>query len=336
MNSKIIPCFFLLLVSILGFFYYKTQHLLFLTDISTRPLESISNPDFEASSFKSRDPVYLVSYADGPEVFFQNQYALGLSSLGRGVDFILNYRKSLLDSEFVQQNKEIFNQSKGAGYWIWKPWIILKTLKSVPENSIVIYSDTGTLIKASLTPLIKLAHDHPILLSHYENKDIYGSVQKMTKRDVFIALNCDTETCHKGPLLWAGFMIFRNTPEAREFVQTWLTHAQNPQLLTDLPSKYEPLPGTSGHCHDQAILSVLYNKDPSGKYLMPYDALLMKKHLAWKHRKPCADKLFIYESLVPYYGYVLMRKIDRLFFNSFWLKKLRQKRKWYGDPIQVS
>ena len=325
MKYKVILCFFVIFSGILGFCYFKTQRLLFLTDLSTRPLERPSTPDFQAPSFKSRAPVYLISYADGHEVFFQNQYALAQSALGRGVDFILNYRRSLLDPKFVDENKDILNQSKGAGYWLWKPWVILKTLKSVPENAIVIYSDTGNLIKASLSPLIALAQEHSILLSCYENKDIWGTAQQKVKRDVFMALNCDTEACHKGHVLWAGFMIFRNTPEARAFVQTWLTYAQNPQLLTDLPSHYDPLPGASGHCHDQAILSVLYGRDPEGKYLIPYDDVLMKKHLAWKHRKPCADKLFIYESLVPYYGYVFMRKIDRLFFNSYWLKKLRQK-----------
>ncbi|MBS0185143.1 MAG: hypothetical protein JSS34_02130 [Proteobacteria bacterium] len=319
--------FFMLLIILcigFGFCFYKAERLLFLTDLSTRPLEKFSNPDFQAPLYNSRAPVYLISYADGPEVFFQNQYALAQSSLGRGVDFILNYRKSLLDPQFVSENKEIIDQPKGAGYWLWKPWIILKTLKSVPENAIVIYSDTGNLIKASLTPLIKLAEQHPILLSVYENKEIWGWASKKVKRDVFMSLNCDTPECHNGSVLWAGFMIFRNTPEAREFVQMWLKYAQDPELLTDLPSKYESLPDAAGHCHDQAILTVLYHKDPKNKYLMSYDDLLMKNHLAWKHRKPCADKLFIYESLIPYYGYTLMRKIDRLFFNNYWLKKLRE------------
>lgn len=324
MKYKIIFSFLIVISGIFGFCYYKTQRLLFLTDLSTRPLEKDSTPDFQAVSVTPRNPVYLISYADGPEVFFQNQYALAQSSMGRGVDFILNYRRSLLDPQFVEENKEILDQPKGAGYWLWKPWIILKTLKNVPENAIVIYSDTGSLIKASLTPLIELAQRHPILLSVYENKEIWGCASKKVKRDVFVALNCDTTECHNGPVLWAGFMIFRNTPAAREFVQSWLTYAQDPQLLTDLPSKYEPLPNAAGHCHDQAILSVLYSKDPSRIHLMPYDALLMHNHLAWKHRKPCADELFIYESLVPYYGYTLMRKIDRLLFNSYWLKKLRQ------------
>lgn len=325
MKIKIACLFFIILTTILGFFYYKTQRLLFLTDISTRPLEKISSPDFQASSFKERAPVYLISYADGHEVFFQNQYALAQSALGRGVDFILNYRRSLLDPSFIQRNKAIFMQPKGAGYWLWKPWIILETLKKAPENAIIIYSDTGNLIKASLTPLIELAKVHPILLAHYENVERWGTAKKMVKRDVFVSLNCDTEACHNGPLLWAGFMIFRNTPEVRAFVQEWLSYAQDPQLLTDIPSLSPPLsPPAQGHCHDQAILSVLYSKNPSGKYLLPYEDLLIKSHLVWKHRKPSEEKLFIYESLVPYYGYAAFQKIDRLLFNHSWLKKLRK------------
>src|SRR5208282_2331127 len=63
-----------------------------------------------------------------------------LSALNKGVDFILNYRKSHIDKEFFEKNKHILSQKKGDGYWLWKPYFILKTLENAPENSTVIYS----------------------------------------------------------------------------------------------------------------------------------------------------------------------------------------------------
>ena len=311
----------------MSFCYYKAQRLLLLTDLSTLPLNVAANPDFRPKLAQPRSPVYLVSYADGEEVYFQNQLGLAQSALGRGVDFILNYRRSLLDPDFVRENKHTLDQKFGAGYWLWKPWVILDAMKRAPENAIIIYSDGGNVIKSSLAPLIELAKQHPIILIHYEDP-IYKTSRLRVKREVFIQLGCDNAQCHDGLPLWSGFLIVRNVPEARTFIEQWLSYAKNPNLLIDGPSSKPELEGFSQHHHDQSILSVLYNRDPKGKFLIPYDAELMKKYLVWKHRRrgvKLDDPYFIHESLVPSYGYTVMRKVDRSFFNAPWLKWLRHK-----------
>jgi len=317
----------LTLLGVVGFAFYKAQRLLLLTDLSTLPVDASANPDYNPKSLLSRDPFYLVSYADGHEVFFQNQFGLAQSALGRGVDFILNYRRSLLDPDFVRENKQILDQKTGAGYWLWKPWIILDAMKKAPENAIIIYADCGNVFKSSLAPLIELAKQHPIILPYYEEPQYQLPFSKV-KREVFIQLDCDREQCHRGLPLWAGFLIVRNVPEARAFIEQWLTYAKNPTLLMDGPSSQPELEGFSGHQHDQAILTVLYNRHPEGKYVIPYGTELTKKYLVWKHRRlgvRSQDPYFIYESLVTVYGYVPMRKVDRYFFNSPWLKWLRYK-----------
>ena len=319
--------FLIIFFIISSFCYYKTQRLLLLTDLSTLPLNADANPDFQPKSALSRNPVYLVSYADGKEVFFQNQLGLAQSALGRGVDFTLNYRRSLLEPNFVRENKYILDKKAGAGYWLWKPWIILDAMKKAPENAIIIYSDGGNVIKNSLAPLIELANQHPIVLSYYENP-IYGTPRERVKREVFIQLGCDKAQCHDGFHIWTGFLIVRNVPEARAFIEQWLSYAKSPNLLMEGPSSKPELNGFSHHQHDQAILTVLYNRDPKGKYLVAYDAELTKKYLVWKHRRENVkldDPYFIYESLVPSYGYTPMRKIDRSFFNAPFFKWLRYK-----------
>ncbi len=319
---------FFVMVGSSFFLLYKAQKLIFLTDISTQPLNQGANPDLGASLSFHRDPVYLVSYADGPEVFFRNQAGLAQSALGRGVDIIANYRRSMISPAFLEKNKEIFNKKRGAGYWLWKPWVILDTMKKAPENAIIIYCDGGVVFKSSLKPLIDLTKEHSIILSHYEDTTVYKHASNNTKREVFIRLECDEPKCHNGPQIWAGFMILKNNPEARKFVESWLQYAQDPSLLIEGPSSQKELPEFQSHLHDQALLNVLYSRAPQGKYLLPYDAVLMKDFTVWTHRRNGVrpgDDLFIYSSLTPYYGYIKMDKIDKAFYQSSWLKKLRRR-----------
>ncbi len=324
--------FYILLVTslvafgVLSFLLYTAQKLIFLTDISTKPLDPLANLDLNPQVAAGRPPVYLVSYADGHEVFFRNQYALAQSALGRGVDVIMNYRRSMLDPQFVEKNKLTLNQKQGAGYWLWKPWIILDAMKRAPENAVIIYCDVGFTIRGSLMPLIDLTKQYSILLAYYEDTKVYGVANKAVKREVFLRLDCDEPKCHNGPTLLGGFLVVKNNKESRTFIETWLHYMLDPSLLIQGPSSQPELPEFKNHLHDLAILSVLYSRDPKGKYLIPYDSSLHKDFLIWRHRKPFAhDPSYIYESLLPDIRYIRMSKIERKFYNASWLKWIREK-----------
>jgi hypothetical protein len=308
------------------------QRLIFVTDISTRPIcyvSKLNNMDTDSCENDAGiPPVYLVSYADGHEVFYRNQFALSASVLGRGVDVIMNYRRPMLDPDFIKKNAAILKEKQGAGFWLWKPWIILNTMRQAPENAIIIYADTGCVFKVSLIPLIDLTKKHGILLCEYEDKKVYGYASKKTKREVFIQLGADNPQYYNKPALWAGFLMLKNTPESRAFIQQWLSYCENPQLLIDGPSTKAELPEFQGHIHDQAILTVLAAKSPAHKYFIPYSEM-EKTYIRWHHRRPGAkpqDDKYIYISLLPDYACLTqMRKIEHIFYNNALLKWIRMK-----------
>lgn len=328
--KKMIVC---LIILILLLTVIHLQRLIFLTDISTRPISyvhNLNNMDTHSCDGNSSiPPVYLVSYADGHEVFYRNQFALSASVLGRGVDVIMNYRRPMLSPDFMKKNAEILQKTQGAGVWLWKPWVILDAMRQAPENAIIIYADSGCVFKTSLIPLIDLTKKHDILLCEYEDKTIYGYASKRTKREVFIQLEADSPEYYNKPALWAGFLMVKNTSETREFIAQWLSYCENPQLLIDGPSTKEELPEFQGHLHDQAILTVLAAKSTLPKYLVPYGKTLEKTYISWHHRrlgaKPDDDK-FIYTSLMPVYACLTkMRKIEHFFYNNSLLKWIRMK-----------
>ena len=201
---------------------------------------------------------FLVSYAS-PE-FLPSQKVLTRSALKYGVDKVLSYtRKDLESTSFYRQNNSILDQPRGGGYWLWKPYFILETLKHSRPGDIIIYADAGIDIISPLAPLIKLAQKKEIILfkdgSHYPNS-------QWTKRDCFIKLDLDDKRYHLAPHLQAGFQIYRNTPRVRRFVQEWLEFSQDEQTISDSANILEKLnlPGFIEHRHDQSILSLLAAK----------------------------------------------------------------------------
>jgi hypothetical protein len=111
----------------------------FIHDMSIQPVNRYSAPDLEASEPTGRPPVFLVTYAAGGEQYLRNQNAVNQYAINKGIDFILNYRKSHIDKDYFEKNRSIFNEKMGAGMWVWKPYIILRTMESAPDGSLFIW-----------------------------------------------------------------------------------------------------------------------------------------------------------------------------------------------------
>ena len=232
---------------------------------------------------------------------------MALSALNKGIDFIWNYRQSHLSPEFFEQYSRILKQKKGAGFWLWKPWIILNTLERIPENAVLVYSDTGLVLRNPIRELIDLSTKHDIILFEYDPLEKWGLPINIAKREVFIALECDEEKCHRGRHVWAGILILRNTAISRAFIKQWLAYCSNENIITDLLDlNIEPHPEFDSHYHDEAILNVMYNKNPGSILLYPSQDLF-SKFATWHHRHPSVEN----------YSLLMATNYDR---NSFFYK----------------
>lgn len=171
-------------------------------------------------------------------------------------------------SSFFKENKEILIQQKGIGYWLWKPYIILETLKGLDDGDITIYSDCGIEIIDDLKPLIDLCDNETDILlftnSNYTNKI-------WTKRDCFVLMNCDEERYWNGIHCDAAFCLFKKSAKSIKFLEEWLFYGSNINIITDLPNicGAENFPKFIEHRRDQSILSLLAIKYNLVHYRMP-------------------------------------------------------------------
>lgn len=197
---------------------------------------------------------YFINYAHNG--FFNSQnFAL---KKAEEFGFITKgYNFSDLDQNFVNQNSHILSKSRGAGYWLWKPYIILDMLNKIDENDYLIYMDSGAY-------LIKSPDDYLRMINHKGLLTFSLGIHKQStwcKKDCFDEIFGEEHNYYDELQIFASFIFMRKCEYSVKFIENWLQHCCNHQLITDEPSILPNYPDFKEHRHDQALLSLLVYKN---------------------------------------------------------------------------
>lgn len=241
--------------------------------------------------------VYLVNYAT-PN-FYDSQERLNQSALRYGVDRLLSYRESdLRRTDFYKKNKALLKQPRGAGYWVWKPYWILRAFSKMNHNDVLIYCDSGIEIIQPLDPLIAICcSQNGIML--FQTHDLLN--RKYTKKDCFVLMDCDTPKYWNAQQLMASFSLFVKNDRNIAFVKEWLRYCCDERIVSDIPNEYgDNLPDFKDHRHDQSVLSLLAVKHDIEIYRAPCqhgDRYKMKrfrdpKHSSHYYREPYTNSYY--------------------------------------------
>lgn len=200
--------------------------------------------------------VCLISYAN--KAFEKNQLRLNKSGKNYEIKSIISYNEEdLKATKFYNKYKDILDQPQGAGYWLWKPFFIYKTLTELNEGDYLIYSDSGAVFVNNPLPLLKLARKEKVLLFDSGERNI-----KWNKNRCLSQMGCNSEKYlnEKATQVSAGFQIYINNERSRKFVKEWLYFCCQPGLIDDMvskPGEYEEYAAYKEHRHDQSILTNL-------------------------------------------------------------------------------
>lgn len=227
------------------------------------------------------------------KLFEESRFRLNDSARRYGIESINSYDlEDIKDSVFYAENRKILDQPKGIGYWLWKPYIILETMKNLSEGDIVIYSDCGIEFIGSPEPVINICQkQQPVLL--FANGDFKNLL--WTKRDCFVLMGCDNESYWNGRHCDAAFSLFRKSEESIHFLNEWLKFGSDQRIITDLPNQCgkENLPGFIEHRWDQSVLSLLAQLHQLTLFRMPTQFGNHYKSLPWriKNEFNCVNQL---------------------------------------------
>jgi hypothetical protein len=200
--------------------------------------------------------VFLMSYATPNfEVVRQE---LNATAVQYGISDHISYiEKDLLASKYYQHNKSVLDEVCGAGYWAWKPHFILEALDQLAEGDMLFYCDAGSAFVDSPAPLIRLCTSCPSGLVLFDARPLTN--RQFTKRDCFVAMNCDAPNFWESNEVIATILVLRKCATAISIVREWQSYCCDRRAITDDPNILgKPnLRGYLQHRWDQAILSVL-------------------------------------------------------------------------------
>lgn len=304
----------LLFISLIGTLYFVIVRL----DTSSLPINPELIPETTDKTYHHRQPVVLVSYADGPQVFFKNQNSLLQSAINKGFDAFYTYRKGHLDPEFYEKNKQTLDQPRGAGYWLWKPYLILKTMKMYPDDAVIVYADSGVVFAKSIEPFLKALEKKTLIFVGNGKPVTCRSHLKMEARQVLQMADNDPRL--DAQKIWAFFMVIKNTPQTRAFVEKWLNLCLIKDALTDKPfDRSTQDKRFNDHLHDEALLSVVAADHCEDLTIIPKNILRKEYGVINFHRHPeeeYSSPLFVSTGIPQW--------LSALLFNNIILQKIRQ------------
>ena len=75
-----------------------------------------------------------------------------------GFDFATAHDITYLSEKFRHTHFAILTKRRGGGYWLWKPYIILKTLiERMSDDDLFMYQDADSYLVNDAGPLLKLS-----------------------------------------------------------------------------------------------------------------------------------------------------------------------------------
>ena len=242
------------------------------------------------------------------QLYVDSRHRLNASATRSGITDIRSYDiDDLRSTSFFNENRGILDQPVGIGYWLWKPYIILETLKSVNEGDIVVYADSGLEIIAPLDPLYGICrNDSPVLL--FGNSNFTNDA--WTKRDNFILMDCDSPAYWYASQVDAAFSLFRRSEASLSFVSEWLNYCRDPRNLTDMDNTLgkRNLPAYIQHRWDQSVLSLMAAKRGVPLYRMPsqFGNHYKAPGLRLENEFNCVNQYYqvpvAYYAAIPYYN----------------------------------
>lgn len=190
-----------------------------------------------------------------------------------------------IDEIFFEENKNILQQSRGAGYWLWKPYFIDKVLSQIEYGDILFYVDSSNVFLGSPDHIYESFNQDDIIL--FDNRDGMPNNEAAQnfiscKKDIFVLMDCDTDEYINGLHVNAAYSVYKKTDRSISFVKEWLNWCKNEEILTDTPNKFGPnYPGYYDHRHDQSVLSLLSIKH---KINLRRDPSQFGENLFYHHR----------------------------------------------------
>lgn len=231
--------------------------------------------------------IHLINFAD--EKMTRSQKLCSQSAFKNGVDKVTEYSwiNNIYKTEFYYDNYKIFEQERGRGFWLWKPFIIYREMRTKTDGDILIYCDAGIKIIGHVQNVVS-GMDEDIFF--FTNTFKHVEWAKGDMLDLIIPEWRDG-IYNDNMQVQASVIFFKINQTTKDFVKEWLLFSQMPGIIDDSPSRSLNAPTFAENRHDQAVLCCLQIKH---KYKLHWFPTTTAHHIRHKTPDDTYEELFLH------------------------------------------
>jgi hypothetical protein len=204
---------------------------------------------------------YAICFTDEKFEKTRQRYAAQLSALNI-FEKVIQYSPKDFDDDFVQQHQDfIRNNPKGYGFFIWKPYFVLKALNEMNDGDILVYGDAGNEILGSREECLRIFNT----VNQRSNKIPVVAMRvgwniRWIKSDLYFRMGFKIFYPFK-IMVEANRIVIKKTPETMKFVKEWLHYCTvDYRNIDETRSSIPQLPFFVQHRYDQSVFSILFHK----------------------------------------------------------------------------
>ncbi len=218
-------------------------------------------------NFEDNNTVSFITY--GNEKFSSSRERIIKEAAQMGIfnGIIKGYSEVDIDEDFKQTVKGAIHSDRGGGYWIWKPYIIHKTMKMLNDNDYLVYTDAGSRLNRSGVDRLKeyIEMIKPDTGKSILAMELSGFKESVwTTSEIFNYFEVDDNIKNSSQII-ATVVILRKSPESMNMIDKWLeTALKKPLMFTDHYNHEAKRlnPEFRDNRHDQSIFSIILKQEP--------------------------------------------------------------------------
>ena len=191
--------------------------------------------------------------------------------------------------DFVQKNPRMY------GYGVWKPYLVLETLKKMNDGDRLFYADSGCdfdvdceNIKQNYFDIIRKMKEHNVFVNAtYCNND-----KHMNKKDFVVEMDMLNHAEFPTSQIQATTFLIIKNDLTMHFAEEWYRLCSHYHNIDDSPSQIQNDPDYNEHRHDQSVLSLLLKKldlnhfKKLGNYNLEY-VICLNRNRSGNHYTAC-------------------------------------------------
>jgi hypothetical protein len=161
--------------------------------------------------------------------------------------------------DFLEQN------TRGYGFWLWKPYIIKMFLDAVNDGDILVYADAGCEINVQGSQ--RYQEYLNLLNNNVEGKGVLSFQLnhleiRFTKKQVLDRYNVSKEKMYSGQNM-ATVILLKKNEHSKNLVDEWYQMAEKYENICDISTSETVYSEFVDHRHDQSLFSLVVKKHGS-------------------------------------------------------------------------